>query len=266
MGAVWYPGPFNPKTDTTESVVLYFHGGAFVIGTASPSVCGFAASTLTAAFPRSKVLAFSYRLASKDSSCAFPAALQDALTADMYILQQGVPAQRIIFAADSAGCNLAIGLLRYVTSTAGKELHLPSPKGAILSSSWVDVYATRSATRELETRFRNVETDYVPLELLPWGARSYVPDSTTPEVDAYISPMHQPFFTSVALWVLVGGGEILAEEGTIWAREMEQVGCRVKVEVVERANHAILAVGGIMGWRVEAEKATGRAREWFSLG
>ena len=184
----------------------------------------------------------------------------------MYLLHQGVPAQRIIFAADSAGCNLAVGLLRYVTSTAGKELHLPSPKGAILSSSWVDVYATRSATRELETRFRNVETDYVPLELLLWGARSYIPDSTTPEVDAYISPIHHPFFTSAALWVLVSGGEILAEEGTIWAREMEQVGCRVKVEVVERANHAVLAVGGIMGWRVEAEKATLRAREWFNLG
>lgn len=97
MGGVWYSAPFNPEIDTTGIVSLYFHGGAFVIGTASPSVCGFAASTLTTAFPRSKALAFSYRLASKDSSCAFPAALQDALTAYMYLLQQGVPAQRIIF-------------------------------------------------------------------------------------------------------------------------------------------------------------------------
>ncbi|KAL8881344.1 MAG: hypothetical protein Q9192_007815, partial [Flavoplaca navasiana] len=238
-----------------------FDGGTY--GIRAPSI---QKPTPPTAFPRSKTLAFSYRLASKDSSCAFPAALQDALTAYMYLLQQGVPAQRIIFAADSAGCTLAIGLLRYVKSTAGKELRLPSPKGAILSSPWVDVYATRSATRELETRFRNVETDYVPLELLLWGARTYVSNSTTPELDAYISPIHHPFFTSAALWVLVGGGEVLAEEGTVWAREMEQVGCRVKVEVAERANHAILAVGGIMGWKVEAEKATGRAREWFSLG
>lgn len=124
----------------------------------------------------------------------------------------------------------------------------------------------RSTTLALETRFRNLRTDYVPLELQLWGARIYVPDSTTPEVDAYISPMYHPFFTSAALWVIVGGGEILAEEGTVWAREMEQVGCWVKIEVVERANHAILGVGGIMGWRVEAEKATGRATEWFGLG
>ena len=265
-GAVWYSGPFDPKIDTTGTIFLYLHGGAFVIGTASPDVCGFAASTLTTAFPRSKTLAISYRLASKDSSCAFPAALQDALTAYIYLLQQGIPAQRIILAADSAGCNLAIGLLRYLTSTHGSALQLPLPKGAILCSPWIDVYAARSSTRELESLFRNIRTDYVPVELQLWGARSYIPISATPEVDPYVSPIHHPFFTSTPLWVIVGGGEILAEEGTVWAREMEEVGCRVQVDVVGLANHAILGVGGIMGWKVEAEKTIGRAREWFGLG
>lgn len=113
------------------------------------------------------------------------------------------------------GCNLAIGLLRYLTSTHGSDIQLPQPKGAILCSPWVDVDAARSTTSELETRFRNVRTDYVSLELQLWGARSYTPNSTTPDVDAYISPMHHPFFTPAALWVIVGGREVLAEEGTV---------------------------------------------------
>lgn len=216
---------------------------------------------LTTAFPRSKTLAISYRLASKNSSCAFPAALQDTLTAYIYLLQQGILAQRIILATDSAGCNLAIGLLRYPTSTHGSAVQLPLPKGAILCSPWIDVYAARSGTRELESLFRNIRTDYVPVELQLWGARSYIPISAKPEVDPYVSPIHHPFFTSTPLWVIVGGGEIPAEEGSVWAREMEQVGCRVQVDVVRLANHAILGVGGIMGLKVEAEKTIGRARE-----
>lgn len=247
MGAVWYSGPFDPKIDTIGMILPYLHGGAFVIGTASPDVCGFAASTLTTAFPRSEILAISYRLASKDSSCAFPAALQDKLTAYIYLLRKGIPAQQILLAADSAGCNLAIGLLRYLTSTQGNAVHLPRPKGAILCRPWIDVYAARSSTRKFESRFRNVRTDYVPVELQLWGTRSYIPISATPEVDPYVSPIHHPFFTSTPLWVIVGGGEILAEEGTVWAREMEQVGCRIQVDVVGLANHAILEVGGIIG-------------------
>lgn len=83
---------------------------------------------------------------------------------------------------------------------------------------------------------------------------------------AYVSPIHHQFFTSTPLWVIAGGGEILAEEGPVWAREMEQVGCRVQVDVVGLANHAILGVGGIMGWKVIAELTIGRAKKWFALG
>ena len=66
--------------------------------------------------------------------------------------------------------------------------------------------------------------------------------------------------------MIVGSGEIPAEERTVWARKMEQVGCRVQIDVVGLANRAILGVGWIMGWKVEAEKTIGRAKEWSGLG
>jgi len=263
IGGVWYPAQFDPEIDSEGMIFLYFHGGAFVIGTARPDVCSFAASTLTRAFPRSKTLAFSYRLASKDSSCAFPAALQDALSAYVYLLDRGITAQQIVFAGDSAGCNLAIGLLRYLASPDGRAMQLPEPRAAIFCSPWVDVYATRGSITTFMSRYHRTRTDYVPAELQSWGARTYVPAFKTSASDAYISPFHCPFLTSTTLSVLIGGGEVLAGEGAEWAREMEGVGCKVRVEVTPLANHAILGVGGLMDWKGEAERAVRRAKEWI---
>ena len=56
---------------------------------------------------------------------------------------------------------------------------------------------------------------------------------------------------------------MLAEEGAKWAREMETAKCSIKLESVPLANHAILGVGGIMGWRKETEQAIRKARQWI---
>lgn len=50
-----------------------------------------------------------YRLAS-DSSTRFPAAMQDRLTAYMYLLGQGVSPEDIVLSGDSAGANLVVAL------------------------------------------------------------------------------------------------------------------------------------------------------------
>ena len=262
LGAMWYPNPFSVEQDS-GIVFLYFHGGAFVIGTALPDVCGFPTSTLTAAFLGSKALAFSNRLASKDASCAFPAAVQDALSAYVYLLSERVPAHNIILAGDSAGCNLAIAMVRYLASSNGSLVGILEPKAAILSSPWVDVYAMRCFDPVSSSLYSRTATDYVPPGLLFWGARTYIPRKTNGEIDMYISPYSRPFLTSTKLWVLLGGEEVLAFEGGKWAKEMEDIGCKVVVEIVPLASHAILGVGGIMGWKEHAERAVHKAKEWL---
>jgi acetyl esterase/lipase len=66
----------------------------------------------------------------------FPAAIQDAVTFYAYLLDLGIPAKNIIISGDSAGGNLVIALLRYIEANKGL---LPSPRGAISWSPWVDV-------------------------------------------------------------------------------------------------------------------------------
>ena len=253
IGATWYPDIYDPSSDDGRDVVLYFHGGAFVIGEGRSAVTEFAASTLSNAFHNAKVLSFSYRLASNPDS-QFPAGVQDAVTAYQYLLNQGIKAQRIILAGDSAGCNIAIALLRYI---ADNEQLLPAPFAAVLSSPWIDVALACDAERL--TRQCSTRTDYVTSRLQAWGARTYVPENMD-AAHPYISPNKQPFRTSTLLWICVGGLEGLRDEGVMFANAMR--GCdsnKVEIYVVEFGNHAILGIGNLTGFAAEAKEAVASA-------
>ncbi|KAI0965433.1 hypothetical protein F4678DRAFT_485354 [Xylaria arbuscula] len=77
-----------------------------------------------------------YRLSSCSVQNAFPAALQDAVTGYLFLLNElEIPAHLIMLAGDSAGGNLTIAVLRYI-SEHGAELNVPSPKCCALFSPW----------------------------------------------------------------------------------------------------------------------------------
>ena len=61
IGGIWFPTVHQPASDDDRNIVLYFHGGAFVIGDGQIAVSGFASATLAKSFD-AKVLSFSYRL------------------------------------------------------------------------------------------------------------------------------------------------------------------------------------------------------------
>ena len=255
IGATWFPSVYKSGSDNGLDVVLYFHGGGFVMGEGRSGVTQFAASKLSKSFNNAKVLSFSYRISS-NPNCQFPAALQDAVTAYQYLLDQGINANHIIFAGDSAGCNIAIALLRYI---ADNEQLLPSPLAAILSSPWIDVASACDFAKL--TRQCNTKTDFVPSVLQAWGARTYVPKNMD-VANPYISPNKQPFRSKTLLWICVGGLESLRDEGLAFADAMRKVvGNRVEVYVVEFGNHAVLGVGNITGFAAEAEKAVANAAE-----
>lgn len=256
IGGIWFPTVYQPGPDDGRNVVLYFHGGAFVIGDGRPAVCGFAAATLAESF-NAKVLSFSYRLSSS-SDCHFPAALQDAVTAYGYLLDQHIDSRRIILAGDSAGCNLAVTLLRYISSNQGTLL--PHPLAAVLSSPWLDV--SSALDPDSKQRHEQAPADYVPVDLQAWGARSYVPPGSDAS-DPYISPARHPFQTEAALWICVGGLEILRDEGISFGEKMRIAGNKVEIHVEPYANHAILGVGNVTGFATEAEEAIKKAGEWI---
>jgi acetyl esterase/lipase len=117
------------ETDTAvpAGTVLYFHGGAYVIGSAKSSL-GLAAEIARRAGAR--VVTVDYRLAPENP---YPAAVDDALAAYRGLLSETEPGQ-VAVAGESAGGGLAIALL-----VAARDTGLPMPASAAVFSPFADL-------------------------------------------------------------------------------------------------------------------------------
>jgi acetyl esterase/lipase len=116
--------------------VLFLHGGGYVVG----SAFGYRhmAGALAMATEADTLLP-EYRLAPEHP---FPAAIEDALRAYLWILDGGTDAQQVTVAGDSAGSGLALSLLHSL-----KQQDLPMPGGALLLSPWVDLTCEHMTAR-----------------------------------------------------------------------------------------------------------------------
>jgi len=120
----------TPDADLGK-VVLYLHGGGYVIGSLD-SHRHLVAEVGRAA--RARTLAIDYRLAPEHP---FPAAVDDALAAYRFLLSVGgVPSTGITIAGDSAGGGLVVA-----TMAAIRDAGLPQPACGWSISPWVDMEA-----------------------------------------------------------------------------------------------------------------------------
>jgi epsilon-lactone hydrolase len=124
MRAAW----FAPAEAPARPAVLYLHGGAYQIGSIA-SHGRLAAGLAIAAGAR--VLLPEYRLAPEHPH---PAAVEDAVAAWRWLLDQGGDPGRLAIAGDSAGGGLAIA-----TMVAARDEGLPLPAVAAVLSPWVDL-------------------------------------------------------------------------------------------------------------------------------
>ena len=117
-----------PKRADPGRVMLYLHGGAWVMG--SPRTHRALVADL-AVGAGVQALSLGYRLAPEDP---YPAAVDDCVAAYAWLLAQGFEPGRIVVAGDSAGGNLALALLLRLRDTGS-----PLPAGAVLLSPVTDL-------------------------------------------------------------------------------------------------------------------------------
>jgi len=110
-----------------RGVLLYLHGGAFCLHL--PNGYRLLANRLAQATGM-RVLVPDYRLAPEHK---FPAALDDCFATYRWLIDQGFPPQRLAIAGDSAGGNLALGVLM-----RARDQPLPLPACAALMSPITD--------------------------------------------------------------------------------------------------------------------------------
>ena len=181
-----------------------------------------------------------YRLASHPA-CTFPAAVQDAVTAYNHLLDMSIPASNIVISGDSAGGNVAIALLRYL-STA--DNNLPIPSTAPFWSPSVDL-DSQCDPHNIDLH-RNNKTDCITGFTLVCGvnANTSKPIKST---DPSFWPLRNPFMTPSPLWIMAGGAEVLIDTIVGFAERMRGIeGNRVTLYEAPNAPHDILFVGHVL--------------------
>lgn len=201
--------------DLSGPVLLYLHGGGYVMGSPAMERAFIAAIAVEAGAP--DVFSADYRLAPEH---VFPAALEDATAAYLGMLDGGVDPRRLVVVGDSAGGGLALSLL-----VSLRDAGHPLPAGAVLFSPWVDL------TNGSDTFLSNAASDYLPAMHLR-AAVEYLgeADPATPTA----SPLHADLSGLPPLLVLAGGREMILADSTRLAERAGSAG--VDVELVVEAD------------------------------
>jgi acetyl esterase/lipase len=202
-----------PARLTTDGVVLYIHGGAFVFG--SPRTHAAMAAALAKRLG-ARVILPRYRLAPE---APFPAAPTDVRTAWEALLAQGVPAGRIVVGGDSAGGALAFGLL---ADLCGRGM--PGPAGTFGLSPLTDLTYGGDSFRD------NAEKEAVLVAERAVELREmYLGQDTGETPDA--SPLFASFKGAGSVWMTAGDTEILFDDARRMARRLADQGVEVTMKI-----------------------------------
>jgi len=224
-------------------VVLYFHGGVYVIGDA------FLAADLASQVGRrtqAKVISVDYRLAPEHP---YPAAVDDALAAYDALLHNGVAPSDIAFAGESAGGGLVIATL-----VNSRDHGLPLPAAAFVMSPYVDLTLTGAT---METK-RNVDPLFTR-ELLQVRVTDY-----TAGQDAAL-PLISPVFADLSglppLLIQAGTHELLLDDAIRLAQQAAAGDVEVTLDITPRVPHVFQAYSAMLD---EGAAALDRAGQFLS--
>ena len=208
---------FIPQNSPNTQVLLFLHGGGFIYGLSDVHRQMVACLTQKMSIP---LLLVDYRLAPEHP---FPAALEDCVTAYRWLLKQGIAAQNIVIAGDSAGGNLTISTL----------MKLRDDSEALPAAA-----ACLSPVIDLTDRDDYFKGNYDPL-LHPRAGRIYR-ESYVADNDAH-NPLISPVFGNwqglPPLLVHTGDDELLREDAVHINELAKAAGVDVRLEIYPRMWH-----------------------------
>ena len=221
-------------------VVLYFHGGVYVIGDA------FQAADLASQVgrrTRAKVISVDYRLAPEHP---YPAAVDDALAAYEALLRNGTAPSDIVFAGESAGGGLAVATL-----VNARDHGLPLPAAAFAMSPYADL--TLAGTT-METK-READA-LLSRELLQPRVTDYAAGQDA--ALGLISPIFADLSGLPPLIIQAGTHEVLLDDAIRLARQAATADVDVTLDITPRVPHVFQAYHAILDEAAAALDRAGR--------
>jgi epsilon-lactone hydrolase len=223
-------------------VIVYFHGGAYAIGSAASSV-GLAADLARRAGAR--LVSVDYRLAPEHPH---PAAVEDAVAAYGGLLEGGQSPSTVVIAGESAGAGLVVATL-----VALKAAGLPQPAAALLMSPWVDLTLSGDSI----TAKAAVDPALTP-EGLKRRARDYV--AAGDPTSGLVSPLFADLTGLPPLLIQAGSHEILLDDATRLAARAAAADVAVTLEVTPLVPHVFQGLAAMLD---EGEAALARAGDFL---
>jgi len=208
-----------------DCLCLYFHGGGYVLPGSDGHVALAAKLSELASMT---VYLVDYSLGPE---APFPGAVDDALKAYQYLINQGFTANQIIVGGDSAGGGLAAATMLNL-----KNQGMPQPAAAILLSPWLDLSLSGSSVKA------NEEKDVMLSEsvLASW-ASAYLQQRDP------LAPLASPIYGDLSglapMLVHVGSTEILRSDSEDFVDRIIEQGGSAVLKIWDQVPHVFQVLG-----------------------
>ena len=246
------PGPdgplrarhYRPAVEEAAPLLVYFHGGGFVVGDIESHdglcrmICRDAAT---------HVLSVDYRLAPEHKA---PAAIEDCVAAYRWALghagELGADPSRIGVGGDSAG-----GTLAALVALRSRDEGIPQPALQVLLYPVLDLGAETASRTMFSEGFFLTKRDS------DWMIGLYLDGAGVAADDARVSPLKASDLSGLApALVLTAGFDPLRDEGDAYAAALRSAGVEVDHRQFDALTHGFASVAPFGGRSADAIVAT----------
>jgi acetyl esterase len=226
--------PAGASTDATLPVLVYFHGGGWVIGDLDTHdvLCRQLANEAGCA-----VVSVDYRLAPEHP---YPAAADDAMAATRWVHANAatlkVDPRRIAVGGDSAGGNLAA-----VVALQARDA------GDLPLAFQLLVYPATDQRRGWPSHTSNGEGYLLTRDSIRYYHDHYLPGDGSRDLEWRASPLlHADHGRLPPALVLTAGYDPLRDEGLQYAHKLSAAGTRATLVCFERQVHGFILMGRVL--------------------
>ena len=232
---------YTPMLGKTLPVLVYFHGGGYVIGNLDSHhrECRTLANQAGCA-----VIAVDYRLAPEHP---YPAAREDAYAATCYVAANpeefNVDPRRIAVGGDSAG-----GALAAVVALMARDRKGPRLAFQLLIYPCTDANAKGGSMDEF------ADGPFLTAQGMDWFNANYF-SRAEDRTDPYGSPLYASDLSGLPpAFVLTAECDPIRDQGEEYARRLQAAGVKVAARRYEGMFHPFFSLGGVIDGAREAHR------------
>lgn len=223
-----------PGSKRNPCVIIYFHGGGWIVGSPDTHVDITASLSLSAGC---ELISVDYRLAPEHVA---PASVLDGLKVVEHLLDG--PRQKIILCGDSAGGSIALAIERAVSKEVRQHL-----SGVCSFYGGFGFFADMAKGNRIDGTDREC--------LLRYWSLAHAGDEASPYS---LKSLSQP--SEVPVYLLAGGEDPMLEDTLELSKRLSALGRKVTLDIVPGETHGFLHQGNDSR---AARQSIRRASEWI---